>query len=61
MKNPEEVGNFTTGSGIPVDPVYRAPASPPELGEPGAYPITSGVHPTMYRGRLRTMRQYAGV
>jgi methylmalonyl-CoA mutase N-terminal domain/subunit len=60
MKNPDEGGNFTTGSGIPVDPVYRAQASPPELGEPGAFPFTRGVHPTMYRGRLWTMRQYAG-
>ena len=60
MKNPDEGGDFTTGSGIPVDPVYRAPASPPELGEPGAFPFTRGVHPTMYRGRLWTMRQYAG-
>ena len=31
-----------------------------ELGVPGEYPYTRGVHPTMYRGRLWTMRQYAG-
>jgi len=31
-----------------------------QLGEPGQYPFTRGVHPTMYRGRLWTMRQYAG-
>src|SRR5258706_11075152 len=31
-----------------------------ELGEPGAFPFTRGIHPTMYRGRLWTMRQYAG-
>lgn len=31
-----------------------------DLGEPGAYPYTRGVHPTMYRGRLWTMRQFAG-
>jgi len=31
-----------------------------ELGAPGAYPFTRGVHPTMYRGKLWTMRQYAG-
>src|SRR3989304_5305418 len=31
-----------------------------ELGHPGRYPFTRGVHPTMYRGRLWTMRQYAG-
>ena len=31
-----------------------------DLGDPGAYPYTRGIHPTMYRGRLWTMRQYAG-
>ncbi|HKE89553.1 MAG TPA: methylmalonyl-CoA mutase family protein [Gemmatimonadales bacterium] len=45
-------------------PVY-GPAEWPgdtshELGRPGAFPFTRGVHPTMYRGRLWTMRQYAG-
>ncbi|MFC4499722.1 MULTISPECIES: acyl-CoA mutase large subunit family protein [Streptomyces] len=52
-------------SGLPVEPVYgpRALAGwdPAErLGEPGAYPFTRGVHPTMYTGRPWTMRQYAG-
>lgn len=52
-------------SGTPIEPVYGpdAPAgwSPAtELGEPGAYPYTRGVYPTMYTGRLWTMRQYAG-
>ncbi|HUG39100.1 MAG TPA: methylmalonyl-CoA mutase family protein [Longimicrobiales bacterium] len=51
-----------TTSGIPVAPVYGAghhpdPAAP---GEPGRFPFTRGVYPTMYRGRLWTMRQYAG-
>ncbi|HRN53671.1 MAG TPA: methylmalonyl-CoA mutase family protein [Gemmatimonadaceae bacterium] len=51
-------------SGIPVAPVYR-PAKPDaqyaeQLGEPGQFPFTRGVQPTMYRGRLWTMRQYAG-
>ncbi|RMH16483.1 MAG: methylmalonyl-CoA mutase [Gemmatimonadetes bacterium] len=54
----------TTDSGIEVRPVY-GPADAPDdprtqLGEPGAYPFTRGVYPTMYRGRLWTMRQYAG-
>ena len=56
-----------TDSGIPVDAVYRPTAETaetaelrPEIGEPGQYPYTRGVHPTMYRGRLWTMRQYAG-
>ncbi len=55
----------TTDSGIEIRPVYTAadlegwdPAS--QLGEPGQYPYTRGVHPDMYRGRLWTMRQYAG-
>ncbi len=49
-------------SGIPIDPVYRpAPLDyERDLGDPGTYPYTRGVQPTMYRGRLWTMRQYAG-
>ncbi len=61
MKAPREV---VTPSGIPVAPVYRADALRSDLmaalGEPGAFPFTRGVQPTMYRGRLWTMRQYAG-
>ena len=51
-----------TPSGIPVAPVYRpAPLDyEHELGDPGQFPFTRGVQPTMYRGRLWTMRQYAG-
>jgi len=62
---PERRRQFATPSGIPVDAVY-APDSLPEfdylenLGFPGEYPYTRGVQPTMYRGRLWTMRQYAG-
>lgn len=56
--------SFETDSGIPVAPLYGPGdgASDPEteLGEPGSYPFTRGVYPTMYRGRLWTMRQYAG-
>jgi len=49
-------------SGIPVSPVYRpAPLDyEQDLGDPGQFPFTRGVQPTMYRGRLWTMRQYAG-
>jgi len=54
-----------TDSGIEVKPVYTArdlegfdPAT--RLGEPGHPPYTRGIYPTMYRGRLWTMRQYAG-
>ena len=51
-------------SGIPIKTVYR-PADAEldytsELGDPGQWPYTRGVQPTMYRGRLWTMRQYAG-
>ena len=42
-------------------PADLAGWSPGEaLGEPGAFPFTRGIQPTMYRGRLWTMRQYAG-
>jgi methylmalonyl-CoA mutase, N-terminal domain len=56
----------TTVSGFPFDPVYGPGHlegfDPGEaLGEPGDYPFTRGVYPTMYRGRLWTMRQYAGM
>src|SRR5690348_8506227 len=49
-------------SGIPIAPVYRpAPLDyEHDLGDPGRFPYTRGVQPTMYRGRLWTMRQYAG-
>ena len=53
-----------TTSGMPVKVVYRPEDAPVEydrdLGDPGLYPYTRGVQPTMYRGRLWTMRQYAG-
>jgi methylmalonyl-CoA mutase, N-terminal domain len=54
-----------TDSGIEVRPVYRADDlegwdPDTKLGEPGSFPYTRGIHPTMYRGRLWTMRQYAG-
>ncbi|MGZ4615671.1 MAG: methylmalonyl-CoA mutase family protein, partial [Actinomycetes bacterium] len=52
-------------SGLPIKPVYGAedlagfdPAT--ALGEPGSYPFTRGVYPTMYTQRPWTMRQYAG-
>ena len=52
-------------SGLPIEPVYGPEAldgwDPEErLGEPGAYPYTRGVYPSMYTGRPWTMRQYAG-
>ena len=48
---------FTTSSDVELQPVYGA-ADDGDL--PGAYPYTRGIHPTMYRSRLWTMRQYAG-
>src|ERR1700746_1580276 len=55
-----------TSSGIPVEVVYDAEDldgfdAAAQLGEPGQYPFTRGIQPTMYRGRLWTMRQYAGM
>src|SRR6266508_1746551 len=51
-------------SGFPLQPVYRAEDLPKDLGErlgePGEYPYTRGVYPTMYTERPWTMRQYAG-
>jgi methylmalonyl-CoA mutase N-terminal domain/subunit len=48
-------------SGIPLEPVYdEVDGKPHELGEPGAFPYGRGVRPDMYRGRMWTMRQYAG-
>ena len=63
-KFPERKTEFTTDSGITLQPVIP-PSEIPEdretsLGYPGEYPYTRGVKPTMYRGRHWTMRQYAG-
>ncbi|MGI6066688.1 MAG: acyl-CoA mutase large subunit family protein [Bacillota bacterium] len=64
-KRPERKPEFSTDSQIKIDRTY----TPADLGEydyeeklgfPGSYPYTRGVQPTMYRGRLWTMRQYAG-
>ncbi|WP_285010711.1 acyl-CoA mutase large subunit family protein [Pedobacter faecalis] len=49
---------FTTSSGIVIKDVYREAA--PMNEEPGAFPFTRGIQKDMYRGRLWTMRQYAG-
>src|SRR5262250_2034875 len=71
MSNPrkpaasERKQHFTTLSGIPIEQVYGpdgVDANPAEenIGYPGESPFTRGIYPTMYRGRLWTMRQYAG-
>src|SRR5271165_787498 len=55
-----------TSSQIPIGSLYAADSlngwnQEQELGYPGQFPFTRGVQPTMYRGRLWTMRQYAGM
>jgi methylmalonyl-CoA mutase, N-terminal domain len=59
---PERDAPFTTLSGVPVQPLYTQDDLPAaeRIGFPGEYPFTRGVYPSMYRGRLWTMRQFAG-
>jgi methylmalonyl-CoA mutase N-terminal domain/subunit len=64
---PERDVPFTTLSGEPVRPLYtaadlpeRLPGGEDPIGLPGQFPFTRGVYPSMYRGRLWTMRQFAG-
>ena len=64
-KSPERTYGFTTTSGHPIRRLYTEADLPnwdPErdLGMPGVPPYTRGIHPTMYRTRLWTMRQFAG-
>ena len=64
VRAPESRAEFQTPSGLPVErvglPETIDDAYLSTLGFPGQYPFTRGVQPTMYRGRLWTMRQYAG-
>lgn len=59
---PERDALFTTLSGETIEPLYTADDLPDEeqIGMPGEFPYTRGVYPSMYRGRLWTMRQFAG-
>lgn len=59
---PERDALFTTLSGEPIKPLYTEEdlPEPDQIGLPGEYPFTRGVYPSMYRGRLWTMRQFAG-
>jgi methylmalonyl-CoA mutase N-terminal domain/subunit len=59
---PERDALFTTLSGEDVKPLYTPEdlPDPASIGFPGEYPYTRGVYPSMYRGRLWTMRQFAG-
>jgi methylmalonyl-CoA mutase N-terminal domain/subunit len=64
-RSPERQPRFTTVSGREVERLYTPDDLPgfdydSELGDPGVFPYTRGIHPTGYRGRLWTMRQFAG-
>jgi len=62
---PEQREQFKTISFMPIDPLYipdqkKIDEYEKEIGFPGQYPYTRGIQPTMYRGKLWTIRQYAG-
>ena len=64
MGSRPQAAEFSTISGLPAEPLY-SPANVSvdygrDLGDPGEFPYTRGVYPSMYRGRLWTMRQFAG-
>src|SRR3954451_18709100 len=64
-KAPERAAAFTTTSGRPIDRLYTAEDVEGidydrDINNPGAFPYTRGIHPTGYRGKLWTMRQFAG-
>ncbi|MDQ4128107.1 MAG: methylmalonyl-CoA mutase family protein [Actinomycetota bacterium] len=63
-KTPERDAEFSTMSGVPIKPLYTPEDVQGDyderLGYPGEYPYTRGVYPNMYRGRLWTVRQFAG-
>src|SRR5262245_25838379 len=64
-ENPERRSSFTTISGRPIDRLYSAEDTSGidyarDINEPGFYPYTRGIHATGYRGKLWTMRQFAG-
>ena len=57
---PERDAEFLSLSGEPVPPLISPQEVDPKIGFPGQYPFTRGVYPSMHRGRLWTMRQFAG-
>ncbi len=64
-KSPERKEEFATLSGVPVERLYTTADVADfdysrDLGDPGEYPFTRGIHPTMYRGKIWTMRQFSG-
>src|SRR5579862_8294924 len=65
QKSSERKKQFTTLSGVPVERLYTQADLAGfdyarDLGDPGEYPYTRGIHPTMYRGKIWTMRQFSG-
>jgi methylmalonyl-CoA mutase N-terminal domain/subunit len=65
VAEPKAAPSFTTISGRPIEPLYgpkdaSAVDYERDLGDPGQFPYTRGVHQTMYRGKVWTMRQFAG-
>src|SRR5215510_7206727 len=64
-KSPERRGPFTTISGRPIDRLYSSEDIASidyerDLADPGEFPYTRGIHSSGYRGKLWTMRQFAG-
>ena len=64
-KSPERAAQFTTISGRPIDRLYTAEDVEAvdyarDIAHPGEFPYTRGIHATGYRGKLWTMRQFAG-
>src|SRR5438093_2948257 len=64
-KSPERAASFTTVSGRPIERLYTAEDLAGvdykrDLNDPGEFPYTRGIHPTGYRGKLWTMRQFSG-
>jgi len=63
--SPEQPTSFTTLSGVPIERLYTAADLGDfdysrDLGDPGEFPFTRGIHRTLYRGRIWTMRQFSG-
>src|SRR5947209_18526634 len=64
-RSPERAATFTTISGRPIERLYTEDDLEGidysrDIGQPGEFPYTRGIHPTGYRGKLWTMRQFAG-
>ena len=65
QQSPERAASFTTTSGHPIERLYTPDDlagidGARDINDPGKFPYTRGIHPTGYRGKLWTMRQFAG-